>query len=84
MTNAELFRRESELIRHFKTEYKRNQWRPALKMFGIISDKKIARKMGVTIPCVVSVRSKLKIAPVSFPKLCNRYGAKFDGYLYMI
>lgn len=84
MTNAELFRRESELQKVFKTEYKREQWKPMLKIMGILPDKRIARKMGVTIPCVAAVRSKLGIAPVSFPKLCNRYGAKFDGYLYMI
>ena len=84
MTNAELLRRELELQKVFKTEYKREQWKPMLKIMGILSDRKIAKRMGVTIPCVVSVRSKLKIAPVTFPKSCERYGAKFESYLYTI
>ena len=84
MTNDEMFRREAALKKVFATSYKRNQWKKVLNLFGIVSDKKIARRMGVTIPCVAAVRTKLGIAPVSFPKLCDRYGAKFEGYLYQI
>ena len=84
MTNDEMFRREAALQKTFATSYKRSQWRKVLNLFGILPDKRIARKMGVTIPCVAAVRSKLGIAPVSFPKLCDRYGAEFEGYLYQI
>ncbi len=80
----EMMRRENALKKVFVTEYKRIQWRPALGVLGILSDKKIARKMGVTTPCVARVRTLLGIAPVSFPKLCERYGAEFKGYLYMV
>jgi len=80
----EMNRRLAMLNKVFVTEYNRIQWKPAVGVLGILPDKKIARKMGVTVPCVAAVRTKMGIAPVSFPKLCNRYGADFKGYLYMI
>ena len=79
-----IMKREMELQRVFKTEYTRNKWRKVLPVLGILPDKKIAKRVGVTIPCVASVRSKMGIAPVSFPKLCKRYGAEFEAYSYAI
>ena len=79
-----IMKREMELQRVFRTEYTRNKWRKVLPVLGIIPDKKIAKRIGVTIPCVAAVRSKMGIAPVSFPKLCKRYGAEFEAYSYAI
>lgn len=78
------FDREISLKNTFKTEYTRNKWKKVLPLLGIIPDKKIAKRMGVTVPCVASVRTKMGIAPVSFPKLCKRYGAEFEAYSYAI
>jgi hypothetical protein len=80
----EIMRREAMLKKVFVTEHKRNSWKKVINIMGILPDKKIAKKMGVTVPCVAAVRSKMGIAPVSFPKLCTRYGADFKGYMYMI
>lgn len=75
-----LIEKEIILKEIFVTRHTQDKWRKVIPLMGEIPDKKIAKKIGVTTSCVASVRTKLRIRPVTFPPLCVRYGAILKYY----
>ena len=74
----ELTRREHELKKFFVLETTRNKWRKVVPLLGLIPDKILAKRINVSIQMICTVRSTMRIAPISFPTMCNRYGAKYE------
>jgi hypothetical protein len=69
-----MFHLEHMVDKLFITERARNRWKSVLYRLGTVPDKKIARKLGVSVSAVCSVRGALGIMPVNFPKQCEKYG----------
>ena len=74
MENLEFIVLENKLKNIFVTEAARNKWKKVIPIMGTMLDRKVAKKAGTSTAAVSAVRTKLGIAPVNFPKLCERYG----------
>ena len=73
-----MLERELALQNLIVTPRMRTKWNKILPLMGIVPDKKLARRISVTVSRVCQVRGALGIAPVSFPRLCDKYGAIFN------
>ena len=73
-----MLERELALQNLIYTPHIRNKWNKILPLMGIVPDKKLARRISVSVARVCQVRGALGIAPVSFPRLCDKYGAIFN------
>ena len=71
---------EHKIDQLFVTETARNKWKKVAYHMGTIPDNKVARKIGVSVSAVCSVRGALGIMPVNFPKQCAKYGIVVDTY----
>jgi hypothetical protein len=69
-----MFNLEYLVDQMFVTERARKRWKSVLHKLGTVPDKKIARKIGVSVSAVCYVRGNLGIMPVNFPKQCAKYG----------
>lgn len=69
-----MLEREMKLRAIFQTKYSIDKWSKIVHLFGILPDKKLAKKIGVSQNRVAQVRSQLGIGPVRFPILADRYG----------
>lgn len=75
-----MLEREMKLRAIFQTKYSIEKWSRIVSLMGILPDKKLARKIGVTQTRVAQVRSQLGIGPVRFPHLADRYGYLYIGH----
>ncbi len=73
-----MFEMEHKIDKMFVTEKTRNKWKKALPYMGVVPDKKVARKIGVTASAVCNVRGALGIMPMNFPKQCEKYGVEIN------
>ena len=69
-----MLEREMKLRAIFQTKYSVDKWSKIVNFLGILPDKKLAKKIGVSQNRVAQVRSQLGIGPVRFPILADRYG----------
>lgn len=77
-----MFEMEHKVDKLFVTETSRKKWKRALPLMGTIPDRKIARKLGVSVSAVCTVRGALGIMPVNFPKQCKKYGISVEDISY--
>ena len=59
----------------FKTAHVRRKWLKVAPLLGLVPDKQIARKIGVTTQRVSTVRRQMCVAPITFPTHCAHYGS---------
>lgn len=75
-----MFTLEHKIDQLFVTENTRKKWKKVAHHLGTMPDKKVARKIGVSVSAVCSVRGALGIMPMNFPKQCAKYGIVVDTY----
>lgn len=72
--------REMKLQALFATKYTVQKWSKIVALMGILPDKKLAKKIGVSATRVSQVRGALGIGPVKFPVLAEKYGYLHIGH----
>lgn len=58
----------------FKTPHIRRRWMSVAPMLGLVPDKQIARRLGVSTGRVCAVRRQMRVAPMTFESHCEHYG----------
>ena len=72
--------REMKLQTLFASKYAIQKWSKIVSLMGILPDKKLAKKIGVSQTRVAQVRGALGIGPVRFPALADKYGYLYIGH----
>ena len=72
--------KETALAKLFVMPSTVNKWMKIIHLLGVVKDRKLAKKIGVSPARVCQVRGALGIMPVGFPERCAKYGIHVEGY----